>query len=77
MGAVRRVMLLLREDTPLCSRPLVEDNSGEVIAWLEVGDREVAVWGTPVTLRRFAREAVVAAKDAEELAARTLNGVVS
>jgi hypothetical protein len=77
MGAVRRVMLLLQEDTPLCSRPFVEDNSGEVIAWLEVGDREVAVWGTPVTLRRLAREAVVAAEEAEELAACTLNGAAS
>ena len=77
MGAVRRVMLLLREDTPLCSRPLLEDNSGEVIAWLEVGDHEVAVWGSPVTLRRLAREAVVAADEADELAARTLNGAVS
>lgn len=77
MRAVRRVMVLVREDTRLRSRPMRDDESGEIIAWLEVGENEIAVWGKPQTLRRLAREAVVAAQEAEELSLRQLGEAVS
>ena len=61
------VSVSLWEDTPLCSRPYISSTSGRPVAALDVGESEVAVFGSPSALRRLALEAVRAAEDAEEL----------
>jgi hypothetical protein len=63
-----RVTVALREDTALCSQPLIQTCSGKPIAWLEVGEYEVGLHGSPAALRRLAQESVIAAEQAEALA---------
>jgi len=66
MRRVARVSVALREDTVLRTDAWV-DITGTSIAWLEVGDTEVGLFGSARALRRLALDAVRAAERAEEL----------
>jgi len=61
-----RVTVAVKEDTVLRPEAWVDINR-EPVAWLEVGDTEVGLFGSPAALRRLALDAVRAAEYAEEL----------
>jgi hypothetical protein len=63
---VVRVTIRVAEDTPLRVDCLRSGLTGELLAFLEVGEYDVGVYGPPAALRRLAREAVVAAEQAEK-----------
>ena len=62
---VARVMVRVSESTPLRVEWLRSGLTGELLAFLEVGEDEVGVYGLPSALRRFGWEALVAAEQAE------------
>jgi hypothetical protein len=63
---VVRVTIRVTEDTPLRVDWLRSGLTGELLAFLEVGEYDVGVYGPPDALRRLAQEAVVAAEQAEK-----------
>jgi len=63
--AVARVTVRLSEETPLRVDWLRSGLTGELLAFLEVGEYEVGVYGPPAAMRRFGWEAVVAAEQAD------------
>ena len=63
---VARITVAVREDTRLRSEAF-RSAAGEPVGWLEVGEFEVGLYGSPAALRRLALDAVRAAEDAEEL----------
>jgi hypothetical protein len=66
--ALARTTVFVFEDSPLRGHPHVRE-SGEVCAWLEVGERvELSVWGSSRALRRFAAAVTAAADAADHLA---------
>jgi hypothetical protein len=57
----------VREDSPLHEKPSMRQ-SGEPWAWLDLGEfREVALYGSPVAMRRLAGAVIAAAAAAERL----------
>jgi len=74
MRRAARVSVALREDTVLCADAWI-DITGRPIAWLEIGDTEVGLFGSATALRRLALDAVRAAERAEEL--RGVEGVLA
>jgi hypothetical protein len=68
--AVARITVAVREDTKLRSEAFRSASTGEPVGWLEVGEFEVGLYGSPAALRRLALDAVRAAEDAEELGRR-------
>jgi hypothetical protein len=67
-----RTTVYVREDSRLGEHPFVRD-SGEPCAWLEIGDHEVGVWGSPPAMRRLAAAVSAAADAADQLVERHPN----
>jgi hypothetical protein len=65
--AVARITVAVTEDTRLRSEAFRSSWTGEPVGWLEVGEFELGLYGSPAALRRLALDAVRAAEDAEEL----------
>jgi hypothetical protein len=65
--AIARITVAVREDTKLRSEAFLSSSTGEPVGWLEVGEFELGLYGSPGALRRLALDAVRAAEDAEEL----------
>jgi len=65
--AVARVTVAVREDSRLRPEAFRSTVTGDPVGWLEVGDTEVGVYGSPAALRRFSASVLEAAEHAEEL----------
>jgi hypothetical protein len=65
--AVARVTVAVREDSPLRPEAFRSTATGDPVGWLEVGDTEVGMYGSPAALRRFSASVLAAAEHAEEL----------
>jgi hypothetical protein len=63
-----RVSVCVREDAVLRDQTHVFA-SGDVRAWLYVGDEDVSLWGSPAALSRLAVALLGAANAAERLSA--------
>jgi hypothetical protein len=57
-------MVFLCDDTEL-RREMGRRTSGEPLAWLDVGERELSLFGSPTALRRVGSELMQLAEDAE------------
>jgi hypothetical protein len=60
-----RTTVYVREDCDLGERSFV-GRSGDPCAWLEIGDDEVGVWGSPAAMRRLAAAVLATAEAADE-----------
>ena len=67
MIAVARVTVAVKEDSRLRPEAFRCTVTGDPVGWLEVGDTEVGVYGSPAALRRFSASVLAAAEHAEEL----------
>ena len=65
--AAARITVAVREDLPMRPEAFRSAATGEPVGWLEVGEFEVGLYGSPAALRRLALDAVRAAENAEEL----------
>ena len=64
---VARITVALTEDSPLRPEAFRSGATGEPVGWLEVGEFEVGVYGSPAALRRLSVCALAAAEHADEL----------
>ena len=64
---VARITVALTEDSPLRPEAFRSGATGEPVGWLEVGEFEVGVYGSPAALRRLSVYALAAAEHADEL----------
>jgi hypothetical protein len=64
---VARITVALTEDSPLRPEAFRSGATGEPVGWLEVGEFEVGVYGSPGALRRLSVCAQAAAEHADEL----------
>jgi hypothetical protein len=64
---VARITVGLREDSPLRPEAFRSGTTDEPVGWLEIGEYEVGVYGSPAALRRLSAYALEAAGHADEL----------
>jgi hypothetical protein len=67
--ALSRTTVYVTEGCELRERSFVND-AGGACAWLEIGDAELGVWGSPAEMRRFAAAVTASADAADRLIAR-------
>jgi hypothetical protein len=71
-----RCSVHVRERSELGEQSFVHE-SGEPCAWLELGDHEVVLYGSPAAMRRLGAAVLAAAEAADALCAGKRVGVVS
>lgn len=64
---VARITMCVRGDCELRAQAFRSTGTGEPVGWLEVGDTEVGIYGSPAELRRLSASVLAAAEHAEEL----------
>jgi hypothetical protein len=65
--SVARVTVSVSEDSLMRAEAFRSRATGEPIGWLELGETDVGLFGSPGALRRLSAGALAAAEHAEEL----------
>jgi hypothetical protein len=64
---VARITMAVSQECELRAQAFRSTGTGEPVGWLEIGDVEVGIHGSPAELRRLSRAVLQAAEHAEEL----------